>query len=255
MLALPNQRRSLDFLQDQMAMGRRFRNLNIVDDVTRECLRAVLDTSISGRRVVRELGDLIAERRAPRMIVSDNGTEMTATAFGISVRTIRGLGRIGGGWRKGVCAAIAAIMPARNSIFVKATAGALRPQSKRWTCGTITSKTPCCTSNAFACFRLEATNSGIVMTSITVHTRIARAPDILPAEIDGELLLMSIEEGRYVGLAGTARQIWDLIEPPCTFGALCDGLRERYSATPGRIDADALTFVGKLAKQKLIILS
>ena len=54
--------------------------LNIVDDVTRECLRAVVDTSISGRRVVRELVDLIAERGTPKMIVSDNGTELTSNA-------------------------------------------------------------------------------------------------------------------------------------------------------------------------------
>jgi hypothetical protein len=45
---------------DQMTLGRRFRVLNIVNDVTGECLRAVPDTSISGRRVVRELTDLIA---------------------------------------------------------------------------------------------------------------------------------------------------------------------------------------------------
>ena len=71
-LALPNQRWSLNFVHDQMASGRRFRVLNIVDDVTRECLRAVPDTSISGRRVVRELSDLIEERGRPGMIVSDN---------------------------------------------------------------------------------------------------------------------------------------------------------------------------------------
>lgn len=71
-LALPNQRWSLDFVHDQLATGRRFRVLNIVDDVTRECLRAVVDTSISGKRVVRELVDLVAERGRPGMIVSDN---------------------------------------------------------------------------------------------------------------------------------------------------------------------------------------
>ena len=54
--------------------------LNIVDDVTREGLAAVVDTSISGRWVVRELTDLIARRGAPRMIVSDNGTELTSNA-------------------------------------------------------------------------------------------------------------------------------------------------------------------------------
>ena len=78
--ALPNQRWSLDFMYDQMAAGRRFRVLNVVDDVTRECLAAVPDTSISGKRVVRELADLIAVRGKPGMIVSDNGTELTSNA-------------------------------------------------------------------------------------------------------------------------------------------------------------------------------
>jgi transposase InsO family protein len=78
--ALPNQRWSLDFVHDQMASGRRFRVLNVVDDVTRECLAAVPDTSISGRRVVRELTDLISRRGKPGMIVSDNGTELTSNA-------------------------------------------------------------------------------------------------------------------------------------------------------------------------------
>jgi len=48
--ALPNQRWSLDFGHDQMATGRRFRVLNIVDDMTRECLAAVPDASISGKK-------------------------------------------------------------------------------------------------------------------------------------------------------------------------------------------------------------
>lgn len=78
--ALPNQRWSLDFVHDQMITGRRFRVLNVVDDVTRECLAAVPDTSISGKRVVRELTDLIARRGRPAMIVSDNGTELTSNA-------------------------------------------------------------------------------------------------------------------------------------------------------------------------------
>jgi putative transposase len=36
-----NARWSLDFVHDQFACGRRFRILNVVDDVTRECLAAV----------------------------------------------------------------------------------------------------------------------------------------------------------------------------------------------------------------------
>jgi putative transposase len=78
--AKPNARWSLDFIHDQLACGRRFRILNIVDDVTRECLAAIPDTSISGRRVIRELTTLIEGRGKPQMIVSDNGTEFTSNA-------------------------------------------------------------------------------------------------------------------------------------------------------------------------------
>ncbi len=77
---LPNQRLSLDFVHDQIASGRRFRILNVVDGVTRECLAALPDTSISGHRVVRELTRLIAQRGKPGMIVSDNETELTSNA-------------------------------------------------------------------------------------------------------------------------------------------------------------------------------
>jgi transposase InsO family protein len=79
--ARPNARWSLDFVHDQFASGRRFRILNIVDDVTRECLAAIPDTSIPGRRVARELTALIDRRGKPGMIVSDNGTEFTCNAM------------------------------------------------------------------------------------------------------------------------------------------------------------------------------
>ena len=79
--AKPNARWSLDFVHDQFANGRRFRVLNIVDDVTKECLAAIPDTSISGRRVARELTAIVERRGKPGLIVSDNGTEFTCNAM------------------------------------------------------------------------------------------------------------------------------------------------------------------------------
>jgi transposase InsO family protein len=79
--AKANARWSLDFVHDQFASGRRFRVLNIVDDATRECLAAIPDTSISGRRVARELTALIGRRGKPGTIVSDNGTEFTSNTM------------------------------------------------------------------------------------------------------------------------------------------------------------------------------
>ena len=79
--ARPNARWSIDFVSDQLASGRRFRILNVIDDVTKECLAAIPDTSISGRRVARELADVIGRRGKPDLIVSDHGTEFTSNAM------------------------------------------------------------------------------------------------------------------------------------------------------------------------------
>jgi len=75
-----NQRWSLDFVSDTLSDGRRFRILCVVDDFSRECLATVVDTSLSGVRVVRELDRLTLERATPKTIVSDNGTELTSVA-------------------------------------------------------------------------------------------------------------------------------------------------------------------------------
>jgi putative transposase len=68
-----NERWSLDFLHDTLSCGRKFRILANVDDFTRECVRLIADTSISGARVARELDIAIIERSTrPKIIVSDN---------------------------------------------------------------------------------------------------------------------------------------------------------------------------------------
>ena len=43
-----NERWSLDFMSDQLADGRGFRTLNVVDDLSRECLAIEVDTSLPG---------------------------------------------------------------------------------------------------------------------------------------------------------------------------------------------------------------
>ena len=76
-----NERWSLDFVHDQLTDGRRIRVLNIVDDYSRACVGQLVDTSISGVRVVRYLEELAATRTMPRAIVLDNGPELTSKAM------------------------------------------------------------------------------------------------------------------------------------------------------------------------------
>ena len=71
----PNQRWSMDFMQVALSSGRRFRLLCVIDQFTKECLLIVLDFSISGVRVARELDWLVLTRGKPEAITVDNGPE------------------------------------------------------------------------------------------------------------------------------------------------------------------------------------
>jgi putative transposase len=68
-------------VHDQLSNGRCLRIRNVINDVTKECLAAIADTSISGRRVARELDAIIAWRGKPDLIISDHGTEFTSNAM------------------------------------------------------------------------------------------------------------------------------------------------------------------------------
>jgi len=83
-MAIPqgsNQRWSLDFVSNSLSDGRKFQVLCVIDDFSRECLATVVDTSLSGLRVTRELDRIADIRGYPCMIVSDNGTEFTSNAM------------------------------------------------------------------------------------------------------------------------------------------------------------------------------
>ena len=83
-MAIPsqsNERWSADFVHDQLADGRRFRVLNIVDDYSRVCVGQLTELSISGERMVRYLDQLAQTRGVPMILVLDNGPEMTSKAM------------------------------------------------------------------------------------------------------------------------------------------------------------------------------
>jgi putative transposase len=77
-LALPteaNQVWTMDFTHDNLASGRKFRTLNLMDGFTRESPRIEVDTSLPGLRVVRVLEEVARERGYPQAIQVDNGPE------------------------------------------------------------------------------------------------------------------------------------------------------------------------------------
>ena len=72
---------SMDFTSDQLADGRRFRTLNLVDVFTRECLAIEVAPSLPAQRVVRALDRVVQEGGTPQRITVDNGPEFISRAI------------------------------------------------------------------------------------------------------------------------------------------------------------------------------
>jgi len=77
----PNQVWSADFVSDALYAGKRFRTFNVIDDFNRECLAVEIDTSITGKRLIRVFERLRSERGLPHVLRTDNGPEFLNSEF------------------------------------------------------------------------------------------------------------------------------------------------------------------------------
>ena len=95
--------------------------------------------------------------------------------------------------------------------------------------------------------------SGTTLTPLLSDvTLISRSPSVLAAEVDGEVVMMSIEKGCYFGLDDIASDIWKRLGTPCTFAALVDSLAVDYDADRETIEHDVRALLEKMAAQDAI---
>ena len=77
---------STDFMHDSLSNGKLFSTFNVIDDHNREVLMITMDTSLSARRITRELDRLMEWRGTPEVIRVDNGQEFFSAVFEVWTR-------------------------------------------------------------------------------------------------------------------------------------------------------------------------
>ncbi len=76
--------------------------------------------------------------------------------------------------------------------------------------------------------------------------------NIVTNEIDGELVMVNIDMGKYYGFDNIGTKVWELIEEETKIADIIKKLLEEYNAPEEIIEKDVLKFLTKLEEERII---
>lgn len=78
--------------------------------------------------------------------------------------------------------------------------------------------------------------------------------DWLAAKVGDELVMMSAEQGNYIGLSEVGARIWELLETPQELDAVCARLQDEYEVSPETCRREVEGFLNELVKHGAVAL-
>jgi len=90
-------------------------------------------------------------------------------------------------------------------------------------------------------------------TNITLEMRIGQLPELVASNIDGQIALLSINNGAYYGMDPIASRIWELIAQPRSGQEVCEQLLLEYKVSAEDCRQQVLDFLQKLSEADLLL--
>lgn len=90
---------------------------------------------------------------------------------------------------------------------------------------------------------------------LNLNCIVQRDPDVIAAEADRDLVMVSIANGLYYGVSDVAREIWETIEHPKKISNLIDDLAGTYNIDRTRCEQETLSFLEDLRTEGLLKVS
>lgn len=88
-----------------------------------------------------------------------------------------------------------------------------------------------------------------------LNSTVVRSPDQVSGDLDGKVVLLSIENGEYYNMNEVGSRIWELLEKPTTVVALIDTLVGEFEVDRATCEKEALAFLARLRADKLLQIS
>jgi hypothetical protein len=87
---------------------------------------------------------------------------------------------------------------------------------------------------------------------LTLNAIIQRNSEVIAAEVDQDLIMVSVVTGHYYGVSDVAREIWDTIEQPKRISDLVNDLTASYNIDPASCEEQTLSFLEALLNEGLL---
>ena len=91
-----------------------------------------------------------------------------------------------------------------------------------------------------------------IASSLSPDTIVQRDTDVIAAQADRDLVMVSISSGFYYGVSDVARHIWEAIEQPKRVSDLIDDLVATYRIDRPSCEKQTLSFLEELRTENLL---
>ncbi|MBZ0329212.1 PqqD family peptide modification chaperone [Halomonas sp. ANAO-440] len=75
---------------------------------------------------------------------------------------------------------------------------------------------------------------------------------MIAANIDGDVVMMGVDQGQYYGITGVGSRVWELLEEPISIDGITEVICSEYETDPETCRYDMSTFVNDLIEIDLI---
>lgn len=90
---------------------------------------------------------------------------------------------------------------------------------------------------------------------IKLSNIVSQSQQQVSTEVDGETVMMSVEQGKYYGLDDIGTRIWRLLEKPVLVSDMLEELRYEYDDNKNTCEQDLIELLNELYEDGLILVA
>jgi hypothetical protein len=87
---------------------------------------------------------------------------------------------------------------------------------------------------------------------LDLTTLLERNPDLVATDMDGDIVMMSIEKGEYYALDGVGPHIWNLLAAPMSVQEIAARIGDEYEVAPAQCLNDVSSFMEELLRAQVV---